>query len=68
LPETTGVSSARQASLMPRMASANCHMISARSGEPKLRQSVMATGRAPLTATLRAASATACFPPSYGSR
>src|SRR5438270_353434 len=53
---------------MPRMHSANCHMISGRSGEPKFRQSVIATGRPPDTATLRAASATACLPPSYGSR
>ena len=47
LPETTGVSSARQASAMPRTAAANCAMISGLSGLPKFRQSVTASGRAP---------------------
>src|SRR5437588_295471 len=42
---------------MPRTHSANCHMISGRSGDPKLRQSVIAIGRPPLSAMLRAASA-----------
>ena len=43
-------------------------MISGFSGLPKLRQLVAATGVAPVQATLRAASATACMAPSLGSR
>ena len=63
LPETTGVPSARAASPRPRVASANSHMISGFSGLPKLRQLVSASGRAPVHATLRAASATAATAP-----
>src|SRR6516164_6183494 len=48
------------------MACENCHMTSGFSGLPKLRQLVAAMGRAPETATLRAASATACMAPSLG--
>ena len=46
----------------------SCAMISGFSGLPKLRQLVAATGVAPVQATLRAASATACMAPSLGSR
>ena len=53
---------------MPATASLNCHRISGRSGEPKLRQSVSPSGRAPLTDRLRAASATAIAAPARGSR
>ncbi len=35
------------------MASVNCHITPGSSGEPKFRQSVTATGRAPVVATLR---------------
>lgn len=52
---------------MPRHASRNWKKISGRSGLPKLRQSVMPRGRAPVQAMLRAASATVALPPSYGS-
>ena len=45
--DTTGVPSARQASVMPRCTRANCHMISGRSGLPKLRQSVTPSGSPP---------------------
>src|SRR5467141_5073740 len=48
------------------MASLNCHITSGFSGLPKLRQFVAAMGRAPLHATLRAASATACIAPTRG--
>ena len=58
-PTPPGVPSASAASPMPRVASANSHMISGFSGLPKLRQLVSASGRAPVQATLRAASATA---------
>src|SRR3990170_2732309 len=60
--------SARQASLMPSIASFICHMTSGLSGFPKFRQSVRAIGRAPLAARLRAASATAILAPALGSR
>ena len=43
-------------------------MISGFSGLPKFRQLVAETGVAPVQATLRAASATACIAPSLGSR
>ena len=46
----------------------NCHMMCGFSGLPKFRQLVAATGVAPEHATLRAASATACIAPSFGSR
>jgi hypothetical protein len=64
----TGVPSASQASEIPAIDSANCHITSGRSGLPKFRQFVIASGRAPVTATFRAASATACIAPSFGSR
>src|SRR5579859_4325149 len=67
LPPVIGVPSAWQASLMPSMACASCHMISGFSGLPKFRQLVAATGVAPVQATLRAASATACMAPNLGS-
>ena len=53
---------------MPAMASSNVQKTSGFSGLPKLRQSVMATGRAPEHETLRAASADAVLAPTYGSR
>ena len=68
LPPVIGRSSARHASPMPATASANCHMISGRSGLPKFRQLVAPTGSPPAHATLRAASATARRAPSLGSR
>ncbi len=49
-------------------ASANCHMISGRSGLPKLRQSVRPSGSPPTQETFRAHSATASRAPSNGSR
>src|SRR6266571_6469049 len=61
-----GVPRAVQASAMPSMAWENCHITSGFSGLPKLRQLVAAMGRAPLAATLRAASATACIAPTRG--
>src|SRR5437763_5041275 len=63
-----GVPRAVQASAMPSIASLNCHITSGFSGLPKLRQFVAAMGRAPLAATLRAASATACIAPTRGLR
>ena len=66
-PPVTGVPRARHASAMPRQASENWKKTSGFSGLPKLRQLVMPTGLAPVAATLRADSATAAFPPSYGS-
>jgi hypothetical protein len=62
-PPVTGVSNARHASEIPRTDCANCHITSGRSGLPKLRQFVIASGVAPVHATLRAASATACAAP-----
>src|SRR6266436_4577601 len=50
----------------PSIASLNCHITAGFSGLPKLRQFVAAIGRAPLVATLRAASATACIAPTRG--
>src|SRR5258708_36315920 len=61
-----GVLSAVQASARPSMVALNCHITSGFSGLPKLRQLVAAMGRAPLAATLRAASATACMAPTRG--
>ena len=52
---------------MPAMPCWNCHMTSGVSGLPKLRQSVIASGRAPTDTTLRAASTTAIIAPRYGS-
>src|ERR1700740_2840702 len=61
-----GVPRALQPSARPSMLSLNCHITSGFSGLPKLRQLVAATGRAPLEATLRADSATACIAPTRG--
>src|SRR6266853_4484355 len=61
-----GVPRAVQASARPSMVSLNCHITCGFSGLPKLRQFVAAIGRAPLAATLRAASATACIAPTRG--
>src|SRR6267143_5246572 len=61
-----GVPRAVQASLTPSMTCENCHITSGFSGLPKLRQFVAAMGRAPLAATLRAASETACMAPTRG--
>ncbi|MBA7591347.1 hypothetical protein ES708_33501 [subsurface metagenome] len=68
LPLITGVSNARQASLIPLTDSSSCQNISFFSGFPKLRLSVTAIGKAPLQERLRAASATAISPPTKGSR
>src|SRR5215813_11867019 len=61
-----GVPRAVHASAMPSMTSEKCYITSGFSGLPKLRQFVAAMGRAPLAATLRAASATACIAPTRG--
>ena len=55
LPLTTGISKARQAAAMPATASSSCQYTSGFSGFPKFRQSVNASGRAPVAPTLRAA-------------
>jgi len=67
-PPVTGVPNATHASAMPPTASRNWKNTSGRFGLPKLRQFVIAIGRAPVHATLRAASATAMRPPVRGSR
>src|SRR6267378_3237720 len=61
-----GVPRAVQALARPSTDSLNCHITSGFSGLPKLRQFVAAMGLAPLQATLRAASATACMAPTRG--
>src|SRR6184192_4032090 len=61
-----GVPRAVETSAMPSTACENCHIASGFSGLPKLRQFVAAIGCAPLQATLRAASATACIAPTRG--
>src|SRR5580658_1698031 len=53
---------------MPSIASLNCHITSGFSGLPKFKQFVAAIGRAPLHATFRAASATACIAPNRGAK
>ena len=53
LPPVTGISSSMHPSASAVMAVTSCHMASVSSGLPKFRQSVMATGCAPTTATLR---------------
>src|SRR5438046_7634940 len=63
-----GVPRTLHASATPSITSENCHITSGFSGLPKLRQFVAAIGRAPLAATLRAASATACIAPTRGLR
>ena len=67
LPPVTGMPRARQPSARPRVASANCHITSGSSGEPKFRQSLTARGRAPDVATLRNDSASASWAPVNGS-
>src|SRR5229473_5058706 len=61
-----GVPSSLHAVVRPSITSLNCHITSGFSGLPKFRQFVAAMGRAPLQATLRAASATACIAPTRG--
>src|SRR6267142_4102337 len=61
-----GVPSSLHATVSPSIASLNCHITSGFSGLPKFKQLVAAIGRAPLAATLRAASATACIAPTRG--
>src|SRR5260370_22159052 len=46
---------------------ATCHITAGSSGDPKLRQLVTASGRAPVAATFRYASASASCAPAYGS-
>src|SRR5258708_1565373 len=60
------VPSSLHATVSPPPASLHCHITSAFAGLPKFKQWVAATGRAPLAATLRAASATACIAPTRG--
>src|ERR1035437_9211716 len=67
LPPVTGMPSVLQPCEIPRTDSANCHMTSGSSGEPKFRQSEIANGTAPAVATLRYASASASCAPSNGS-
>lgn len=67
LPPVTGTPSTSQASARPPIASTSCHMGPGSSGEPKFRQSVTASGRAPEVATLRYASARARAAPVRGS-
>src|ERR671921_942626 len=67
LPPVTGTPSCWHASARPVTACANCHMTPGSSGDPKLRQSVTASGTAPTVATLRYASASASCAPAYGS-
>src|SRR5689334_7065004 len=54
-----GTSSSSQALVMPSITWENCHMMGGFSGLPKFKQLVAPMGRAPVQATLRAASATA---------
>ena len=67
LPPVTGTSSASQASARPPIASTSCHIGPGSSGEPKFRQSVIASGTAPEVATLRYASDSANCAPVRGS-
>src|SRR5439155_19670021 len=67
LPETTGTPSASHAALMPATLRSSCHAPVGRSGLPRLRQSVIASGVAPTHTTLRIASATAAAAPTNGS-
>src|SRR5207249_10372868 len=67
LPDTTGTPSARHAAEMPAIVRSSCHAPSGRSGLPRLRQSVIASGVAPTQTTLRSASATADAAPTNGS-
>ena len=53
LPPVTGIPNSTQPSASAVMAVTSCHMASVSSGLPKFRQSVMATGSAPTTQTLR---------------
>ena len=64
----TGTPKALQASAMPRTDSWKVQNTSGFSGLPKFRQSVIAAGRPPAHATLRAASTNAICAPMYGSR
>ena len=66
LPPVIGVSKKRQASPMPSIASTSCAMISGRSGLPKFRLLVAATGSAPTVERLRQHSATISRAPSRG--
>ncbi len=68
LPPVTGVSKRAHASPMPRSDSESWWYTSGLSGFPKFRLSVTARGRAPEQTRLRAASATAIWPPRYGFR
>src|SRR2546423_1032928 len=66
LPPVIGVSKKRQASDKPSMASTSCAMISGRSGLPKFKQLVAASGLAAMGDRLRHASATASLGRSPG--
>src|ERR1700730_14337470 len=67
LPPVIGVSKNLQASAMPSIDSTSCAMISGRSGLPKFRLLVAATGSAPAVDRLRQHSATINLAPSRGS-
>jgi hypothetical protein len=67
LPPVTGTDRVRQPSASPSIACTSCHMDAGSSGLPKFRQSVTASGRAPVAATFRYASAKASWAPVYGS-
>src|ERR1700680_3224040 len=66
-PPVMGVSKNLHASPMPSIDSTSCAMISGRSGLPKLRLLVAATGSAPAVDRLRQHSATINLAPSRGS-
>src|SRR5690625_2394284 len=53
LPPVTGTPNSMQASAIPRVDSANCHITAGSSGEPKFSPSEMPIGVAPEVATLR---------------
>src|SRR5204862_8032743 len=67
LPPVTGSPSARHASPRPRTASLSCQNASGFVGSPLLRQLVTPSGRAPVIATFRDASATLSAAPNQGS-
>src|ERR1700677_323528 len=66
LPPVIGVSKCRQASAIPSIDSTSCAMISGRSGFPKFRLLVAATGTAPTVERFRQHSATINRAPSRG--
>src|ERR1700722_10536527 len=65
-PPVIGVSKKVQASPIPSIVSTSCAIISGRSGLPKFKLLVAATGSAPTVDKFRQHSATICFAPSRG--